>query len=105
MVPFLRGVRVKKKSREATHLSAAKCYSLQEGSPELVSFRWQSCLNRWNFLMKLGINGVLAKPHGMALPFLDFAARGMSYLVRKVKKWVFWTFSGNFDCTKGPKRG
>ena len=44
-------------------------------------------------------------PDGTSSTVLDFVPRGPSYLVRKVKKWVFLPFLEKFDSTEGTKRG
>ena len=51
--------------------------------------------------MKLGRNGLLVKPDGMALSFFDLATRGLGKLARKVKIFAFWAFFGDFDAFKG----
>ena len=51
--------------------------------------------------MKLGRNGLLVKPDGMALSFFDLATRGLSKLARKVIFFAFWAFLGDFDAFKG----
>ena len=55
--------------------------------------------------MKLGRNGVWYRPDGMSSTVLDFVTRGLRNKARKVKKWAFGLFSGEFDSTKWTKRG
>ena len=54
--------------------------------------------------MKLGRNGVWVRTNRMSSTVLDFVTRGPRNKARKVKKWAFGLFSGEFDPTKWNKR-
>ena len=54
--------------------------------------------------MKLGGNVLLAMPDLLSSSLLQFATRGLRYLVRKVKIWAFLPFLMDLKVTKGRKR-
>ena len=106
MVPFLRAVRVEKgESRSDPAERSEGATNWGQGSPEFGSFPYRCCLKRWKMLTKIGTHGLHAMPHGLNTLFLGFGHQEASYLARKVKKCAFWPFLGEFDSTKGTKRG
>ena len=82
-----------------------KFYVLAVFRGNSAAFCLKVVLNVGIFLTKLGRNGVWVRPDGMSLTFLDFVTRGLRNKARKVKKWAFGLFAGEFDSTKWTKRG
>ena len=108
VVPFFRAVQAKKTGCMSTPKGAKPpihgleaTSSFLGGCPMFVSFCYQSCSNCKPIRTKLGWNDLWAKPDGSALADLRFITTGLSYLLLKVKIWVFWPFSREFDTIKG----
>ncbi len=71
--------RKEKKSRSDPAERSEGAANLGQGSPPFVSFYYQSSLECWNFLTKIGMNGVWVRADGTSSTVLDFDTRGSSY--------------------------
>ena len=80
MVPFLSPIRgEKEESRSDPAERSEGATNWGQGSGKFGSFFYVNCPKSWNFLTKIGTNGVWVRPDGMASTVLDFANRGPSY--------------------------